>query len=392
MGVGLDNRAFWLKLALIIASVSGFLLSIKLWVASSRFFPLAPVSDVLPTIPFPVDYVWSGALWVLLGAIIIARRPQKFIWAFVLLAGVLSLWDQNRWQPWFYQYLFMVGALGFYPWGKTEPARQEAVLNTCRLMIGGLYFWSGIQKINVTFIQDVFPWMIEPFTKDWAPHVGQIINLAGYVVPFVETAVGLGLLIPQSRKFSMGLAIAMHVFILLCIGPLGQNWNTIVWPWNIAMIFFVMILFAGTHSLSVKNILFTKNFLFHKFVLILFGIMPLFSFFDLWDSYLSASLYSGNIKKAYVFIEGNVKDKLPAEIQKYAQQTGSRTGYMLRLEDWVTEELGVPIYPEERVFKQIGKRICDYAEKAADVKLIITGRLDWLSESSASTTFDCGTL
>lgn len=379
-------------MALTVALASGFLLSSKLWVASSRFFPLAPVSDVLPLIPFPIDYVWFGVLFVLLGTIIIAREPQKFIWAFVLLAGVLSLWDQNRWQPWFYQYLFMLGALGFYPWSKTEPARQEAVLNTCRLIIVGLYVWSGLQKMNVTFIQGVFPWMIEPFTKDWDPHVRQVVNYAGYLVPFVEAAIGLGLLTQRFRKVSIGLAIAMHMYILLCIGPLGRNWNTIVWPWNIAMVFFVLILFLSTHNLSMKNILFTKNFLFHNVALVLFGVMPLLSFFNLWDSYLSASLYSGNIKKAYVFIESDVKDKLPAEIQKYAQQTGSRTGYMLRLEDWVTEELGVPLYPEERVFKQIGKWICDYAKKTSDVKLIITGRPNWLNGNSVSVTYDCGTI
>jgi uncharacterized membrane protein YphA (DoxX/SURF4 family) len=285
-----------------------------------------------------------------------------------------------------------MAALGFYPWGKTDIARQGAVLNTCRLLVASIYFWSGFQKMNLIFVSEIFPWMIEPFVKNWAPELKHWANATGFAVPLLEAAMGISLLVPRLRKMAIGLALAMHSFILLCLGPLGQNWNTVVWPWNIAMALFVIILFVGTENKSLRAMFFTSRFVFHKIVLVLFAIMPLLSFFDLWDSYLSASLYSGNIKRAYVFIEQNVKEKLPIAAQKYAEKTGSRTDYRLKIIDWATEELGVPPYPEKRVFRQIAKDFCGYANHASDVKLIIQSKPDWRTGNSATLTYDCLTI
>ena len=44
------------------------------------------------------------------------------------------------------------------------------------------------------------------------------------------------------------------------------------------------------------HILWPRRFLFARVTLLLFGVMPLFNFFECWDSYLSAALYSGNVK------------------------------------------------------------------------------------------------
>ncbi len=88
-----------------------FLLSWKLWL-SSRLFPLAPVSNRLPEIVYPFDYIWFFSLLGLLAVISFLPWRRTIILSFVCLAGSLSLWDQMRWQPWFYQYLFMLAAIG----------------------------------------------------------------------------------------------------------------------------------------------------------------------------------------------------------------------------------------------------------------------------------------
>jgi hypothetical protein len=80
-----------------------FLLSWKLWL-SSRLFPLAPVSNRLPEIAYPFDYIWFLSLLGLLAVISFLPRSRKIVLIFVCLAALLSLWDQTRWQPWFYQY------------------------------------------------------------------------------------------------------------------------------------------------------------------------------------------------------------------------------------------------------------------------------------------------
>ncbi len=84
--------------------------------------------------------------------------------------------------------------------------------------------------------------------------------------------------------------IAMHACILLAIGPLGHNANTVVWPWNIAMILFLLLLFRHGDP-SASEILWGST-RFHRMALALLGLAPALSFFNVWDSYLSAALYS----------------------------------------------------------------------------------------------------
>jgi energy-coupling factor transporter transmembrane protein EcfT len=70
---------------------------------------------LLLAIPLPLDRLWLILLLPLLVAIVLARRPRGYIIAFVL-AILLSFIDQSRWQRWFYQFLFMLGALTPCPW------------------------------------------------------------------------------------------------------------------------------------------------------------------------------------------------------------------------------------------------------------------------------------
>ena len=78
-------------------------------------------------------------------------------------------------------------------------------------------------------------------------------------------------------------------------------------------------------------------------VVLLFGIMPGFNFVGLWDSYLSAALYSGNLIVADIYISPTVYQRLPPEIQRYCQRNGVR--YQVDVDTWSLEELNVPPYP-----------------------------------------------
>src|SRR2546421_907284 len=133
-----------------------FLLSWKLWL-SSRLFPLAPVGNCLPEIPYPIDYIWFLSLLALLAVISFLPRPRKLVLIFVCLAALLSLWDQTRWQPWFYQYLFMLAAVGLLAWKENEAASNRAALDACRLIVVSIYLWSGVEKVNVTFVRKTWP-------------------------------------------------------------------------------------------------------------------------------------------------------------------------------------------------------------------------------------------
>jgi hypothetical protein len=385
------KRTQWLKLIIVIGLLSGFLLSVKLW-GSDRFFPLAPVLEFLPPIPANWDYFIYGCFALLLIAIALARHPQRLLWIFLSLALAYGLWDQNRWQPWFYQYLWMLGALGFVNWEKSDSARQAEVLNIARLIVASLYIWSGIQKANIVFVQEIFPWLVNPFTQTWPDNVRQALNLWGYSIPLLEAAIGVGLLTQRFRTLFVALAVAMHLFILVCIGPWGHNANTVIWPWNLAMIAFVLLLFTKAETVTLKEILWTKKSLRHNLALLVFGIMPLFSFFNLWDSYFSAALYSGNISHAHIFIEEPLKERLPKSVWAFLRKPDSRAGYKLDFVSWSNQTLGVPPYPEARFYRQIARYLCNYATQPSHLLLVIEGKPNWISGRRQSSVYNCSSL
>src|SRR6266480_508137 len=133
-GVESDRKLVWLKITLALALGLGFILSWRLWI-SSRQFPLVPVITNLPAVPFPLDYIWFGLLFGLLLAICIRSTPRKLLIAFLALAGLLGLFDQMRWQPWFYQYFFMLAALAFYARKKPDAKNSRAALDCCALIV-----------------------------------------------------------------------------------------------------------------------------------------------------------------------------------------------------------------------------------------------------------------
>ena len=387
---GPTSRILWLRAVLATAFLCGFLLSWKLWIAS-RSYPLTPVSDSLPTIHFPFDYIVFIALLILLPAIMISSRSRRYILVFVVLAALLSLWDQSRWQPWFYQYLFMLAALGCYSLKDSDPKKQDAALNVCRLIVASTYFWSGLQKINASFLDGVFPWLVEPLSRVLPEAFTTLSRPIGIAVSLLETGIGVGLLTTRLRNPSIALAIAMHTLILFLIGPLGHNWNSVVWPWNISMQMFVLILFWRVKTGSLKDVTEMRTFPFNGVIIVLFGVMPLFSFLGLWDSYLSAALYSGNTTVAGVYMSDSVRRSLPTEVQRYVWKSADDK-YWLDILGWSLGELNVPPYPEKRIYKNIARRICTHAQEPSEVILEIQESSRWLSGIPAIRRHACSDL
>jgi hypothetical protein len=176
----------------------------------------------------------------------------------------------------------------------------------------------------------------------------------------------------------------MHVFILIAIGPLGRGVNAVVWPWNLAMIAFLLILFfRRTDDPAPRDIIWGREFAFQKIVLVLFALMPALSFFNLWDHYLSSALYSGNRNSGVVYLSDAVFDRLPDTIEDYVTEEGPNRN-KLDIFDWSLGELNVPSYPEIRVFKNVAREICRYASEDPSVELVIQGKLALLNSNRRS--------
>ena len=381
-----------LKVVIVAGLFASLCLSPNLWL-SDRLYPLTPVLRSLGPIPAPLDHILYAALLAMLVAIAMFSRPARLISVFILLAIVIALFDQSRWQPWFYQYLVMLGALGLYYGGRARyDDDHHPALNTCRLVVVCIYFWSGVQKVHTDFMVKGFPLLLAPFTRSLPPQLAALINASGFLVPFIEIALGIGLLSSRFRNYAIIGAILMHGFILAAIGPWGLDHNRVVWPWTIAMPAFAAILFWRQQNLSNREIIWPQGQIYQKLVLLLFGIAPILSFFNLWDGFLSAAIYAGNRNEATLYVNDALAARLPREIQRYLYRT-NRPGSLnaLFIAEWSLGEIGVPDYPEPRIYKTLGKYVCSYEQQPSEVKLIIM-RQRVLFSPDTRMSYDCPAL
>lgn len=369
--------------------LAGLALSPKLWL-SDRVYPATPVSPLLGSIPAPLDLIIYLALLGVLVTIAAVARPAKLIGLFALLAIVTAVFDQSRCQPWFYQYLVMLAAVGLYDRdrGDHDDVHHPA-LNACRLIVACTYFWSGLQKAHAGFMTDVFPVLVQPLAHRLPPSIGPILNSLGILAPWIETAIGIGLLTRRFRRYAIFAAFGMHAFILFALGPLGKNWNTVVWPWNIAMLCFLMILFWKRPGLSAREIIWPRV-RYQGIVLLLFGIAPILSFFNMWDSYLSSALYSGLRNTANIYVTNALADRFPRDILRQVYLTDKKGTNRINLLEWSMSEMNVPIYPEPRIYKNLARHICAYVHQPSEMELVIKTRVLFSADKQVS--YDCPAL
>ncbi|HLL13999.1 MAG TPA: MauE/DoxX family redox-associated membrane protein [Pyrinomonadaceae bacterium] len=395
LNVSPAQRIKRLSIVLSLALLCGFLLSRRLWL-STRDYPLTPVADFLPALRFPLDHLAFALLLLLPVGIIVSARPRKLLSLFVTLIMLLMLCDQSRWQPWCYQYVFMLLALACYSWRAGETGREaEAAaetLDACRLIVAAVYFWSGLHKINPAFIRELFPALLEPYVR----YLPETLRVTAYwlapFVPLAEVGVGVGLLSRRYRNPAIYLALALHASILILFVPVRRN--VVIWPWNVAMACFAVILFrrAG-HSMfpTLRQFLVGRRQLLSKLILVLFGVAPFLNFFGYWNAYLSSSLYSGKTIYGYVDVSAEVRERLPPGARSYVRVRGDGQA-LVDVTRWSFGELNVPPYPAERVYKNVAHRICAHATRPSEVVLEIHGEPGLFSRTRNVERYDCASL
>jgi hypothetical protein len=190
----------------------------------------------------------------------------------------------------------------------------------------------------------------------------------GLIAPAVEIFGGLALLFFKNIKVPAVLLIGMHLFILWFLGPLGLNYNPVIWPWNALMASFLYIVaFKNPFTISFKPVLQGYN----KMVLLFWGILPILSFIGLWDSFLSSSLYSGNAMHIDICMEKVPDNKA---LQHYFAKSDRRNicnkQARLPLTGWAMAETNVPPYPENWYCSKF-KKIWMAKYKSSNTKFIV---------------------
>lgn len=182
----------------------------------------------------------------------------------------------------------------------------------------------------------------------------------------------------------------LHLSILGLL--IANNYNTIVWLWNLVLIFMVILLFWQNKESIWQPLIdwkkYSKTSRLAQVLTLSAILLPALSFVDLWDMYLSGALYSGNTVESVIHINKDFFEKLPLTAQKqvFKIKNGEQ---MLPLLEWSIAELNVPPYPESRVFKNLTFKVCKLAENNDKIELIMKERPTIFDGSYKVTRISC---
>lgn len=287
--------------------------------------------------------------------------------------------DMLRLQPWVYYYSLMLISFLIFPRSK-----EVHLLHTLQVILILIYIWSGIQKLNFTFFSTTFPSIIQPILNTPITESHSIISKIAISAPLTEITFGIGLAFKRLRNPSVIVLICMHVFILVMIGPLGKNMNSGVWPWNVSFILFLMVLFWNQNTFSIKEIYRSKSY-YHGLIIILLGVMPVFSFLHLWPKYFSGALYSGNKITAELYFSDQFKHTFSPNIQKIIDSHENKT----TINNWALSEANIAAYPSEYYSLGIFEELCKAAESELDIIMILKNEPNIISGKREDFTYFC---
>ncbi|MEO8112267.1 MAG: hypothetical protein ABI594_19625 [Ginsengibacter sp.] len=327
------------------------IISWKVWLAS-RLFPVIPPFDFLFAPQAVHLFLFVLSLSCIAALLIFPTNTVLQIGVIIIELLSCSL-DQNRWQAWEYQYIFIVLAL------LINRRNERNALNTIAFIFISIYFFSGLGKMNAAFsgfLQRELIFLEIVKAKNSYSYNLLLYHL-GYLLGLLEIFLGIGLAFMRTNKPAAILLICMHLGILALLGPFGINYNVIIWPWNIAIILYLYLLFIRRDppTLSFHSL---KNG-WNKIFILFFGLLPFLNFFGYWDYFLSSSLYSYKPPEMYICIHDTEKNKalMPFAISKKSIFICDSNATVINVRTWSMKEMNVPAYPEIRVYKKIKQQL-----------------------------------
>ena len=326
------SKKIWVRLLLIIGFTIPFILSFPVWL-SSRDFPVTPLFVKPIEFNYYIDIALIGLLFTCAIWFVLKAKGRGGLCFFILYV-LLSLLDQTRIQPFFFEIAILIF---FYYLFRNDFERFKIAF---LLLMAGTYIWSGLHKANPTF----FELWLEGLNKRIPFIPLSLRQIITWFVPFLEMSFGLALLFNKTRKIGIILLAIMHTMVLITLTIGGAGFTVI--PLNVLN---VLLLFMLCYNLDWNMIKLTSSDFKIKIIAVYVLIIPYLNLIGLHDHLLSFSYFSG--KPSYCNIVFNKKvqvDKLPKNIIDITRvYEGS---HYINVNEWSVKYVNVLCYPEDRVY------------------------------------------
>lgn len=334
-GLHLSESKFLFKLTAI-GWIIFKLSSIKLWFIFDRQFPIISISDHFEN----SNALFHNGLGFLSFALLLSliyKINKKSLALFLGIETLLLLTDVMRWQPTEYQFYISFLIYLF------KPKQFKTYLI---LLLSATYIFSGLQKLNLRFIN--FIWSMS-ILKDFLdlPYeyaFSKPIKALGFLIPLIEILCGFFML-SKWKKYAFITVIIIHIFILIYIGPFGLNINSAVWSWNILMIAYALFFVFKSSPIRLKH-----NYLNTAWLILIF-IMPFFNFFEKYYPYFSFELYTGS--KHFLYINDQFDNNLA--LADTTITTHKNYYASTKVTAWSFKELNIPFPHDKWLYKRFIK-------------------------------------
>ncbi|WP_435016310.1 MauE/DoxX family redox-associated membrane protein [Tundrisphaera sp. TA3] len=335
-------------------------------------WPLWADRGGFPRVPFVAGLPGLPARWplaVALGAAMLGRawRPMLAIAPALLVVAILG--DQNRFQPWAYQFALYALVMGL--------ASKARALALSRLLVASLYFYSGLSKLDASFVAETGSTFLDaglvPLGIDPGRWPTPLRVLAILAMPAWEMAVAIGLMRAGTRRLALAGAIGQHLALLGLLGPwaLGHSLNVLIW--NAAMIAEDVVLFARPPAPAAAWWRSPRDLLATPVVgaAILLPLGEPFGWSDAWPSH---ALYASHCERIEILIHEEDADRYPAPVRTRLGPADVGGWRRLDLTGWSRDLRGTPVYPQNRVGLGIAGRLAETPGGIRPIRVIEWGR------------------
>ncbi len=352
----------------------------RLWTAQT-IYPQVPVFHSLCNAPTWLD--WLGLGGVLLGLLIVAFNNRvQFVQigcatTMVSLLMLFSL-DQHRFQPWAYE-LWLFCCIWLC-------CRDQLRISLMRWLLISIYFYSAIGKLDFEFLHTVAQQMLAVVLAGFGIELNDLSAsfrlVLATTLPCIELMVAITVAWPKTRRIGGWLAIAVHLGLIIVLGPLGLNHRLGVLIWNLQVALQAYWLFVSDPRINPKTALEKPPFAWPQWIasaIIAAAIaLPGTERLGLWDHWPSWALYAPHSSRVYLEVTGSPVDRLPPNLRKLVKESPIDAGGIaiwqtVRIDAWSLEALNTPIYPQARFQLGVAESIATDMNAGFQVRVTVLG-------------------
>ncbi len=368
------------------ATVVMLALSWPLWTAPEAVFPRVPLvrAAAWPQMSPLLSWMLFGALLATMAlAAFLEKYGRLALGASLVLLVAYVLDDQQRFQPWIYQYV----ALGLL----LVSLRPYQALAYARWWLAGLYVYSGVSKLDVSFLHEMGPVFLAALVRPFGLHPAEWSQAwrvrAILAMPAAELVVAALLLGSRTRRLGLGGALLLHSALLVILGPWGLGHSTIVLVWNVAMMVELCVLFGPNLANRREDRSATRGRWWEVGVTCLFGtalVLPLGERLGWLDPWPAHALYASHVERTAVYLHEDEADDYPPAVRRHLQNDADSPWRRLDLTGWSRDVRGVPVYPAARVCNGLAEALAARYGGPHLVRLVHWGPADrWTGERAA---------